>query len=258
MVRIARAGPGVLAGRVAGHAGWLVALPSLRPSGPDPVPRFPSPSRSEFPWQLYLYAGTIRSGFSINLLKNGIAMTLKHDCRRPTPTWLAQLDPNALEITDFSLKEALVHSLYYPACGFDGRPVQFLAGFVHSFIYVDYGNDETAVQAEMQKPGFLGYHLVGTKRLDERGLAPNCWPPRVPPQYQNQMEQLADKRTNGFVKKPFANWYIFDRDDDRAEEHGPKRFSLVYLCADGVAAYQALYWQNHRELSGCRTTPHRV
>ena len=37
----------------------------------------------------------------------------------------------------------------------------------------------------------------------------------------------------------------FDRDECRDEGHGPLRFSLVYLCADGVAAYQALYRHNH-------------
>ncbi len=99
-------------------------------------------------------------------------MTLKHDCRRPVPEWLARLSPAALETADFPLKEALEHSLYYPAAGFDGRPVQFLGGFIHSFVYVDYGEEESAVNAEMQQPGFLGYHLAGRKRLNERDLAP--------------------------------------------------------------------------------------
>ncbi len=48
----------------------------------------------------------------------------------------------------------------------------------------------------------------------------------------------------GFVKPPFANWYIFDRESKLGEAHGPQRFSLVYICADGVETYQALYWQN--------------
>ena len=47
------------------------------------------------------------------------------------------------------------------------------------------------------------------------------------------------------MRNPFAQWYLFDRDCSRGEDHGPQRFSLIYLCADGVAAYQALYWQYH-------------
>jgi hypothetical protein len=123
--------------------------------------------------------------------------------------------------------------------------VQFLGGFIHSFIYVDYGNEEQAVDAEAQAHGFLGYHLVGSKNLSERDLAPNGWRPHVPPNFQNQMRRFTSIRAEGFVRNPFATWHIFDRDDDKGEDHGPQRFSLVYLCADGVAAYQALYWPNH-------------
>jgi len=104
-------------------------------------------------------------------------MSLKHDQRRPLPMWLARLNPAELGASDFPLDEALQHSLYYPAAGFDGRPVQFLGGFTHSFIYVDYGMEERVVDAEVQVPGFLGYHLVGRKCLSERDLAPNGWHP---------------------------------------------------------------------------------
>ena len=37
---------------------------------------------------------------------------------------------------------------------------------------------------------------------------------------------------------------MFDRKRDFSEDHGPTRFSLLYLCADGVAAFQALYIAN--------------
>ncbi len=143
------------------------------------------------------------------------------------------------------LVRALEHSLYYPAAGLDGRPVQFMGGFIHSFIYVDYGTEESAVDAELQRRGFSGYHIAGSKRLSKRDLAPNGWWPQVPLQYKNQMQRFTDMRTRGFVRNPFAHWYIFDRDGSRGEDHGPQRFSLIYLCADGVAAYQALYWQYH-------------
>lgn len=171
-------------------------------------------------------------------------MTLKHDGRRTVPLWLAQLNPGALETMNFPLQAILEHSLYYPAAEFDGRPVQFLGGFIHSFIYVDYGVQATAVDAAALKPGFLGYHMAGSKSLEERDFTPLGWAPRVPPQYRNLMPTFDTMQAEGLVRSPFANWYIFDRDGDRGEDHGPQRFSLVYLCADGVATYQALYWQN--------------
>lgn len=171
-------------------------------------------------------------------------MSLKHDQRRPVPEWLARLNPPHLHRADFPLAEVLQHSLYYPAAGFDGRPVQFLGGFIHTFIYVDYGLEERAVDAEARAPGFLGYHLAGRKPLSERDLAPLGWHPQIPAQFENQMRAVTESHAHGFVRMPFATWYVFDRNDDRGKDHGPKRFSLVYLCADGVAAYQVLYWQN--------------
>jgi hypothetical protein len=88
--------------------------------------------------------------FSIHLRAT---MSLKHDQRRPMPEWLARLNPAELEAFGFPLNQALQHSLYYPAAGFDGRPVQFLGGFIQSFVYIDYGLEERAVDAEVRTPG---------------------------------------------------------------------------------------------------------
>ena len=53
--------------------------------------------------------------------------------------------------------------------------------------------------------------------------------------YRNRVSHFANRR-------PFATWMVFERLPEFGEDHGPKRFSLLYLCADGVATYQALYW----------------
>ena len=45
-------------------------------------------------------------------------------------------------------------------------------------------------------------------------------------------------------KKPYCFWSIFQRGINVPSIHGPPRFSLLYLCADGVAAFQALYYAN--------------
>lgn len=34
---------------------------------------------------------------------------------------------------------------------------------------------------------------------------------------------------------------MYERDADKTEEHGPERFSLIYIGSEGVATYQALY-----------------
>lgn len=170
-------------------------------------------------------------------------MALKTDSRRPVPDWLQKLDPTTLSPADFSLCQILEHSLYYPAAGTDGRPVQFLGGFIHSFIYVDYGLGESVVDEEVKTFGFSGYHLAASVKLDERHITPDGWRPVVPQKYQSQIKSFLSMSESRFVEqRPFAKWFIFDRDEGLADTHGPQRFSLVHLCADGVAAYQALYY----------------
>lgn len=174
-------------------------------------------------------------------------MPLRHSHRRPVPEWLAKInlpEPEALEACAFPLRDALEHSLYYPAAGFDGRPVQFLGGFIHSFFYVDYGKQELDLEEVVQRHGFLGYHVTGRKQLSEGDLAPNGWSLVIPPPCTDDMHRLKQMREMGFVKKPFAVWYVFDREPNRGEDHGRERFSFVYICGDGVATYQALYWPN--------------
>jgi len=46
------------------------------------------------------------------------------------------------------------------------------------------------------------------------------------------------------IEEPYCSWSIFQRGEDVPPDHGPSRFSLLYLCADGVAAFQALYTAN--------------
>lgn len=46
------------------------------------------------------------------------------------------------------------------------------------------------------------------------------------------------------MKTPFCSWSILERSNDFPPSHGPRRFSFLYLCADGVAAFQALYVAN--------------
>ena len=175
-------------------------------------------------------------------------MTLKSNCCRDVPHWLSDIrleTPSDLEKVAFPLKKALEHSCFYPASGCDGRPVQFLGGFIHSFFYVDYGVSEARVDEATLQSGFKGYKIVGRKRLKEGDLVPGGWSPVVPPRFHAEVAGFEQFRRSGLVTTPFATWYVLDRDPDFDEKHGPQRFSLFYIAADGVAAYQALYRQNN-------------
>ena len=158
-------------------------------------------------------------------------MTLKRDCRRDVPKWLERLTPAALKPSDFRLEQVLEHSLYYLAAGTDGLSVKFLGGFIRSFIYADHGWRESEVDKAIREQSFDGYRLAGSTCLNGRDLTPEG--------------SFVDLRIAKFANGPLAKWYIFDRDHNRNEDHGPCRFSLVHLFADAGAVYQELYVQNH-------------
>jgi hypothetical protein len=154
--------------------------------------------------------------------------------------WLAELvlpNPDSLKIPEFPLNHVLERSLYYPASGFDGRPVQFLAGFVHSFIYVDYGLEQKQLDRELIANGFLGYRIAGRKKLSEADLVPYNWTPTIHERFIGESTRVSE----GCRRRPFAVWFVFERLPEFDNSHGPSRFSFVYICDDGVAVYEALY-----------------
>ncbi len=155
------------------------------------------------------------------------------------PSWLMDLTPATMMSESFPLYDVLRDSLYYPSSGFDGDPVRRLAGNILSFVYVDYGYDQDECMSALKEEGFTGYDLIATRSVTERELTPNGYHPLLlfpsdgnPLRYREEM------------KKPFCYWSLFQRSESVPVSHGPFRFSLLYLCSDGVAAYQALYVGN--------------
>ena len=151
------------------------------------------------------------------------------------PDWLAGLTADSMTNDVFPLDCVLAGSLYYPCSGFDGRPVQFLGQYIHSFIYVDYGRSINRLKEELasQDGCFLGYEILGQRSVNQHELTPNGWRIEVMPQ--------PHERPRALSLIPYCEWFVFQRKDEYDEEHGPDRFSLIYLSADGSAAYQALF-----------------
>ena len=155
------------------------------------------------------------------------------------PEWLAQVDPETMQAEVLPLQGILRDSLYYPSSGFDGDPVRHLAGNVLSFVYVDYGRDRQEFEHALESSGFRGYEILGIRHVGERELAPRGWNPApLLPEDGNP------SRYRDWIKPPFADWVVLQRARTLPDSHGPQRFSLLHLCADGVAAFQALYVAN--------------
>lgn len=155
------------------------------------------------------------------------------------PAWLSNLSPATIINEPFPLHEILHGSLYYPSSGFDGDPVRYLAGNILSFIYIDQGHSHDEFMMALKSPGFCGYDLIAERQVTERELTPRGWQPTLPTRADGEPSRFRDQ-----IKKPFCSWSVFQRHEDAPVSHGPTRFSLLYLCADGVAAFQALYVAN--------------
>ena len=150
------------------------------------------------------------------------------------PKWLMEIDDPAN--CDFPQQELLQGSFYYPASWVDGKPVACFAGNFFSFVYTDCGMTKAALHEEIQQRGFKGYEPLGCRPVSWEELTPNG---RSPAKFDPSSSKYSD-----WIKPPFCEWYIFERQDGFDETHGPKRFSLLFLCEDGVNAFQWLYVDN--------------
>lgn len=157
---------------------------------------------------------------------------------------LDELTPETIAHGEFPVRALLYNSVYYPASAFDGGVIRDCNvnrkdWNVLSFVYVDYKETPRSL-SETEMP--RGYRILGMRQLKEEELVPNGWTPQLPPnldieRYQRIAMPYSQRHT-------FATWMVFERLPEFGEEHGPERFSLIFLRADGVATYQALYWTN--------------
>ena len=152
------------------------------------------------------------------------------------PSWLTDLTPSAVMHAPLPLHELLRESLYYPSCGFDGDPIKHFGGNVLSFIYVDYGHTRDTLMSFLS---FTGYDLFAHRFVAENEIAANGGRP-----LELRRGDGDPFRHNDYVKEPFCVWSIFQRRGEFPVTHGPVRFSLLFICADGVDTFQALYVAN--------------
>ncbi len=155
---------------------------------------------------------------------------------------LNNITKEEIESGKLPLRDLLQNSLYYPSCGIDGGVIKDCNTLgrtfeINSFVYSDYTTGAEAFNTEQNT--FLGYHILGSRSVKMHELIPNGWKKEYPP-HINLDDYLRYKDR----WKVFSIWTVYERDDNRGDEHGPKRFSLLYIGGEGVATYQALYWSN--------------
>ena len=83
---------------------------------------------------------------------------------------------------------------------------------------------------ELEHHGFVGFKPIHNEAILISQLIPHGWRPRIQPN-NNQGRRPPNI-------EPFCEWMIFENDQR-------ERFSLLYLSADAVASYSALYQSNN-------------
>lgn len=154
----------------------------------------------------------------------------------------APYDESDFETKPVPVKSLLTDSVFYPAAGRDGDPVRFLGRRYQSFVYVDYGIPREAVLGSLNDDhhGYLGYRVACVRDLMPEDVTPHGWRPSI----TSDEAQQAKAIPAGSIQVPFAFWVLLNRRPEYGDDHGPDRFSLLYIGGDGVATFQALYHGN--------------
>ena len=155
----------------------------------------------------------------------------------PLPEWLTRQSPPRFN------REAFFGSrtVYYPGSGDDGQPVKLcaLSRAAHCFIYVDQAVSRDTLFTRIQDPeqGFRGYSIAHDEEISQDALRPGEWVRHVT---EDEVTD-ASRFRNSFVA-PFAWFVALDRQGED-EGHGPRRLAILFIGADGIASYDALYCQ---------------
>lgn len=135
------------------------------------------------------------------------------------------------------LPDLFSRSVFYPACEFDGKPVAHLGGEYFSFVYADYGVRRS--ETFKQLTTFAGYLPAYVREVTKDELAPNGWADVTQAAIRARVD-LTGIPAHDF----FALWAILERSPSVPSEHGPDRFSLLYVGFEGVATYRSIYCGN--------------
>ena len=106
--------------------------------------------------------------------------------------------------------KVLRNSLYYPASGTDGLPVQCFGIKIFSFVYADYAISRGDLLLQVRERGFQGYDIIAQRDLSEL-IADKLLPPAA-----TSEDGDPRKYRNSFVE-PYAEWIIFERKPDYPE-----------------------------------------
>ena len=154
------------------------------------------------------------------------------------PAWLEQFNNGKAFPRQQFFASRIV---YYPGSGTDGHPVKLFGSTnsAHCFVYADYGVEQNAVKTELEHPThrFRGYQTLARLDLTELDLLPRGWTPHI------DSPEVAQDRYRVVTARPFGFLEVLEREQEFDDNHAPCRLAILFLGADGIAAYDALFCQ---------------
>ena len=162
--------------------------------------------------------------------------TMKEFLRNCTemPQWLANYrSGEKLELAAVKRTECV----FYPGSGNDGQPIHTFnaAHAAYLYIYADYMLIREDLEKQLAETPFKGYKQIGIHTLDLKQLAPS-WHPHI----RITPELLEDMRRFSNIE-PYCFMSVFERQENFTDEHGAKRFAVIFIGGDGIATYDAIF-----------------
>lgn len=157
--------------------------------------------------------------------------------REHMPRWLASFDDQTRFDRAAFFSGRVV---FYPGSGTDGQPVKLFASThaAHCFVYADYLLEQALIERELDHPtrGFRGYLSAMRVQLTQLDLL-SVWTPHVLPDEVRTAARFSDGSS------AYAFLEVMEREPELGDEHGPERIAVLFLGADGIATYDALFCQ---------------
>lgn len=157
---------------------------------------------------------------------------------------LLSLTQDVIHCGPLPLQQILEDSLFYPASGIDGTPIRHWQEGILSFVYVDTSYSKAAFENVIQSAPPSGYSVYASRGLSPLELTPRGWTPTIPAELDHERYLAAMDSVGASPATAFASRTVFERNSVLSDSHGPLRFSLLFIRAEAVAAYQAIYVSN--------------
>jgi hypothetical protein len=158
------------------------------------------------------------------------------------PAWL----DNYNQDTPFNYEDFFnSRVVYYPGSGTDGHAVKLFgkSHSAHCFVYIDYFVDQSDIERQLSNEGFRGYETIVRLQLSERDLVPDGWAPGAT--FHNDSISRGGLVSRRGLVAPFGFLEILQRKSNYGQDHGARRLAIVFLGADAIASYDALFCQTN-------------